>query len=410
MERPRAEGARRRPSRLVGARGRRARNVGSRRDRDDAAVWSVGEHSQRAVAGGLPTPMDGIDDRSCYFRKRRVRSVTSETLVADVFISYVGEDRHIAERIARGLEGAGLSVWWDRHIHGGVDFAAEIERQLDAAKIVVVLWSASSLDSKWVRDEAQHARDENKLIPVRLDRVQPPLGFRQAQVLDFTGWDGDPNGTTFTDLVDSARHFIGGSTDAPHSVAPFVAPQRKRWGARPGLIAAGLAGVLAVFVAVFMRVSRAPPQPSVDLDGRIEIGRFEPLTKDEGAAGFAKGFTSAFARTFAKDFVSSVASDAVAAATPTDSSCAARSTGKTRHMSSARMSCIVRMARFCGRRRGARTPTSRARSRSRLPYSSRTSSGARWTFASMQMASSRRTSFRCSFNTVQRLGITSWMR
>ena len=61
--------------------------------------------------------------------------------MADVFVSYVSENRAIAEKISRGLEGAGFSVWWDRHIRGGVDFAPEIARQLDAAKVVIVLWS-----------------------------------------------------------------------------------------------------------------------------------------------------------------------------------------------------------------------------------------------------------------------------
>jgi len=84
--------------------------------------------------------------------------------VADVFVSYVSEDRSIAEKIASGLEGAGFSVWWDRHIHGGVGFRKEIDRQLGAAKVVVVLWSTTSLESEWVCDEAQQARDHNKLI------------------------------------------------------------------------------------------------------------------------------------------------------------------------------------------------------------------------------------------------------
>ena len=97
--------------------------------------------------------------------------------VADVFVSYVSEDRASAEIIARGLEGVGLSVWWDHHIQGGVGFRKEIDRQLGAAKVVVVLWSATSLDSEWVCDEAEQARDQKKLIPLCLDSVRPPLGF-----------------------------------------------------------------------------------------------------------------------------------------------------------------------------------------------------------------------------------------
>ena len=131
--------------------------------------------------------------------------------MADVFVSYVSEDRAIAEKLSHCLQSAGFSVWWDRHIHGGVGFRKEIDRQLGAAKVVVVLWSAASLESEWVCDEAQQARDENKLIPVRLDSVQPPLGFRQAQSLDFGGWNGDPNAAAFVGLMDSARNCISGA-------------------------------------------------------------------------------------------------------------------------------------------------------------------------------------------------------
>ena len=170
--------------------------------------------------------------------------------MADVFVSYVSEDRAIAEKISRGLEGAGFSVWWDRHIHGGVGFRKEIDRQLGAAKVVVVLWSAASLDSEWVCDEAQQARDENKLIPLRLDGVQPPLGFRQAQSLDFSGWNGDPTVGAFAALVDSARDFVGRPpTDAPLAVLPTAAPKRGRWrGTR--MIVGGVA-VVSLALAYF---------------------------------------------------------------------------------------------------------------------------------------------------------------
>jgi TIR domain len=99
--------------------------------------------------------------------------------MADVFISYVSDDRALAAALARALELSGHSVWWDRNLHGGADFAAEIERELNAARAVIVLWSAKSRDSPWVRDEAAYARDAGKLVPVRLDDVASPLGFRQ---------------------------------------------------------------------------------------------------------------------------------------------------------------------------------------------------------------------------------------
>ena len=138
----------------------------------------------------------------------------------DVFVSYVREDHAIAEQISRGLEDAGLSVWWDRHLQGGAEFGPEIERQLDAAKTVVVLWSTASRESTWVRDEAQQARDDNKLIPIRLDKNPPPLGFRQAQTLDFERWTGDPTSSEFVGLLRAIRHLVGGIAASPPPTLP----------------------------------------------------------------------------------------------------------------------------------------------------------------------------------------------
>ena len=61
----------------------------------------------------------------------------------DVFLSYVTEDRDIADRISRGLEDAGLSVWWDRHLEGGAEFGPEIERQLDDFNGDALVYGAS---------------------------------------------------------------------------------------------------------------------------------------------------------------------------------------------------------------------------------------------------------------------------
>ncbi len=171
--------------------------------------------------------------------------------MADVFVSYVREDRDIAEKLASGLIAAGFSVWWDRHIRGGVEFAKEIERELDAARAVIVLWSGDSLGSRWVRDEAEQAREEDKLIPVRLDGVQPPLGFRQTQALDFTGWKGDPDAATFTGLVDSVRHFVGGAVSSSPGVAtPSTKSRRGRFGwSRRRWVVASIAGPAVVAAA-----------------------------------------------------------------------------------------------------------------------------------------------------------------
>ncbi len=104
--------------------------------------------------------------------------------MADVFLSYARPDAAAAGRIAKALERAGLTVWWDRHIKGGAEFSRDIEEQLDAARHVLVLWSKDSVSSRWVRDEASEAADSKRLIGGSIDGTSAPLGFRQFQTLD----------------------------------------------------------------------------------------------------------------------------------------------------------------------------------------------------------------------------------
>lgn len=104
--------------------------------------------------------------------------------MASVFLSYDREDLGRAKTVASALEKAGHSVWWDRHIRGGSQYSREIEEALKRAEAVVVLWSSRSVESGWVRDEAAAGRDSGRLVPVLIEPVDPPLGFRQYQCID----------------------------------------------------------------------------------------------------------------------------------------------------------------------------------------------------------------------------------
>lgn len=88
--------------------------------------------------------------------------------MADVFISYSHEDRDRVERLASTLDGVGFSLWWDRQVDAGAEFSKDIERELDAAKAVIVVWSDASKASAWVRDEASYASSMTNLLPSNL--------------------------------------------------------------------------------------------------------------------------------------------------------------------------------------------------------------------------------------------------
>ena len=106
--------------------------------------------------------------------------------MANIFLSYSRDDAEAAGRVARSLEDAGHSVWWDQHINAGSRFSKEIDAALRASELVVVLWSRSSIESTWVQDEAAVGRDSGRLVPVVIDGAVPPLGFRQFQAISLS--------------------------------------------------------------------------------------------------------------------------------------------------------------------------------------------------------------------------------
>lgn len=122
--------------------------------------------------------------------------------MADIFISYVSEDRNRVRPLAEALQERGFNVWWDRSLAAGQDYTAIIEKELKTAKAVIVVWTQSSTNSTFVRDEAGRARDEGRLVPVMLDNVQIPLGFGAFQAEDFTRWNGGANAPQMQLLVE----------------------------------------------------------------------------------------------------------------------------------------------------------------------------------------------------------------
>ena len=104
--------------------------------------------------------------------------------MADIFISYSRDDRDTVTALAAALESEGYSVWWDHNLSAGGRFVAEIEAQLDVARVVLVVWSKSSVQSMWVADEANVGLERDMLVPVVIDGARPKLGFRQIQSID----------------------------------------------------------------------------------------------------------------------------------------------------------------------------------------------------------------------------------
>src|SRR4030095_9343657 len=150
--------------------------------------------------------------------------------MARIFLSYSREDVAKAKRIAQGLEASGHSVWWDRELHVGERFSAEIDRELKAADVVLVLWARASIDSVCGHGEAAAGRDSGRLMPILLEKVEPPLGFRQFHAVSLAGVRLGNAGVA--EVVNAIAKRISGSAS--------VQPQRRTQPAikrRPVLIA-----------------------------------------------------------------------------------------------------------------------------------------------------------------------------
>lgn len=134
--------------------------------------------------------------------------------MARIFLSYARDDVDAAKLLASCISEAGHDVWWDRHLHGGSRFAAEIDRALKDAEAVVVLWSPHSIESAWVQDEAAEGRDSGRLVPVSLASAKPPLGFRQFQTIDLGRWDGSGRIDALDELLDAIGRTGGSKAQA----------------------------------------------------------------------------------------------------------------------------------------------------------------------------------------------------
>lgn len=135
--------------------------------------------------------------------------------MADIFISYASQDRDRINVLAKALaETQGWSVWWDLDVPFGKPFDQVIEETLKNARCVIVAWSTNSVSSGWVIEEAQYGRDREILVPVLLDNVAIPLGFRRLQAAYLVDWSGRSNSPVFQKLVSDISTVIG--TPAKH--------------------------------------------------------------------------------------------------------------------------------------------------------------------------------------------------
>ena len=152
--------------------------------------------------------------------------------MADVFVSYARSDKARVAPLVAAIEAKGWSVWWDPEIDAGQQFDDQIDAELQAASAVLVVWTPTSVSSRWVRGEARDAAERGILVPVRFEEARLPIDVRAIQTTDLDKWAENPSSAPFQDLMRSLSAVIkrqraqsGKSAGAAPSAATLSAPR-----------------------------------------------------------------------------------------------------------------------------------------------------------------------------------------
>lgn len=204
---------------------------------------------------------------------------------ADVFISYKAEDRARLQPLVAALEAEGFSVWWDAYIGGGTNWRQDIQEHLDAAKCVIVAWSKRSIgpEGEFVRDEAARAKRCHTYLPIRIDEVEPPLGFGEVQALSLKNWKGDRSDPRLAAVIDAVRERITGE-HVDHHAENHQQPRFSRRTAVAGGIGIGAIAVVGTGGWLLLKPGAADAK-------RIAVLPFANLSGDEAQSYFADGIS-----------------------------------------------------------------------------------------------------------------------
>ena len=190
--------------------------------------------------------------------------------MSDVFISYARATSGIAQRVADALRDLGFSVWRDDDLPAHRSYAEVIEERLNAARAVVVIWCADAARSEWVQSEADRARQDGKLVQMRIGDASLPMPFDRIQCADLTGWTGDASLHDWQKVVASVTELVGRETPAAGAAPSHAATELPALPAKP-----------SIAVMPFANLSNDPEQ-AYFVEGMVEeivgaLSRFKTL-------------------------------------------------------------------------------------------------------------------------------------
>jgi TIR domain len=217
----------------------------------------------------------------------------------DIFVSYSQPDRDCAYELTQHLERKGFTVWIaPRDVSPAAEWAAEIIDAISAARVMILVFSASSNSSPQVRREVERAVSKDlRILPFRLENVLPSKSLEYF--LSSQHWlDGfpSPREPHYERVSGFLRHWLPGDAaepgvlppPAPRATAPFAATTRD--GAlQPGdrisieqrqALQIRLARILGPIAAVLVDRAAATAGDFADLERRLAAELDSPEDRD----------------------------------------------------------------------------------------------------------------------------------
>lgn len=114
-----------------------------------------------------------------------------------IFLSYSRHNTALMQRLAQDLRTADFTVWIDEGIEpGSASWKIDIEKAIQSAACVVVIFSPSARTSRWVRAELDYAESQSKPIFALLaegeESTAVPFGYSTHQWIDLRDPDAYP--------------------------------------------------------------------------------------------------------------------------------------------------------------------------------------------------------------------------
>jgi len=176
-----------------------------------------------------------ISELQCQILDKRTHG---PLFIGGVFISYSRTDGNFVDKLYKRLTSEGTSVWLDKHDMVAGPVQKQVQRAVRVNDVVVVILSAASINSDWVENELDMARQKEKeekrdvLCPIALDdswrsKMEPQesnrtlwLTLKQKNVLDFSEWTTEAFVPVYQKLVRGLKiYYPPANESAPISAA-----------------------------------------------------------------------------------------------------------------------------------------------------------------------------------------------